>query len=236
MLTRKNAANAPNAQRARVPRQPRERRLERAGGRLRGIATRYPLLAGLRNRSGKSSPLVGRWQPRLTEGAVRSGTSLTVYRRGAPSTTRFAGGPPPRERGGALRRLLLAFGRLEVEHVGEQERELDRLRGVEARVAVGVVAVGEPLVGDRDRAARAFGHVLAGHLDVDAARVRTLGAVHGEEAAHFVKDAIERPRLVAGVGLDHVAVHRIARPHHRMPLALHRADQLGQAILDLVVA
>ena len=66
--------------------------------------------------------------------------------------------------------------------------------------------------------------------------MRALGAVHREEAADFGQDAVERPRLVAVRRLDDVAVHRVAAPHHRMPLALHRADQLGQPGLDLVVA
>ena len=66
--------------------------------------------------------------------------------------------------------------------------------------------------------------------------MRALGAVDGEEAAHFGEDAVERPRLVAVGRLDDVAVHRIAGPHHRMALALHGADQRGQAGLDLVMA
>src|SRR3546814_2138466 len=35
---------------------------------------------------------------------------------------------------------------------------------------------------------------------------------------------------------DLVAVHRVAAPHHRMPLAQHRADEPWQRRLDLVVA
>ena len=66
--------------------------------------------------------------------------------------------------------------------------------------------------------------------------MRALGAVDGEEAAHFGEDAVERAGLVAVGRLDDVAVHRVAAPHHRMALALHRADQPRQARLDLVVA
>ena len=45
---------------------------------------------------------------------------------------------------------------------------------------MGVIAVGQRLVGDRDRATDAFGHVLTGHLDMDAASVRTFGPVRGD--------------------------------------------------------
>ena len=64
----------------------------------------------------------------------------------------------------------------------------------------------------------------------------SLGAVHGEEAAHFLEDAVERTGLEAAFGLDDVAVHRITRPDHRMALALHRADQRGKAGFDLFIA
>ena len=47
---------------------------------------------------------------------------------------------------------------------------------------MGVVAVGELALGDRLRAADALGHVLAGHLEMDAAGIGALGLVDGEEA------------------------------------------------------
>src|SRR3546814_10682691 len=71
---------------------------------------------------------------------------------------------------------------------------------------------------------------------MDAAAVRALGAVDGEETAHFGQDALEGPRLVTGRGLDDVAVHRVARPDDGMARFLHRAHQLRQMRLDLVVA
>src|SRR3546814_16461502 len=55
-----------------------------------------------------------------------------------------------------------------------------------------VIAVGEVHLGHVHRAAGAFGDILAGHFDMDAAAMRTLGAVDGEEAAHFRQDAFER--------------------------------------------
>src|SRR3546814_14176433 len=77
-----------------------------------------------------------------------------------------------------------------------------------------VVAIAQRRIGNRRRAAKAFGHVLPGHLDMDAARVRAFGAVHREEALYLTQDAVERTRLVAAIGLAAVAVHRIAAPHH----------------------
>src|SRR3546814_7709519 len=81
-------------------------------------------------------------------------------------------------------------------------------------VAVGVVAVAQRLVADRLGAADALGDVLPGHLEVDAAGVAALGAVHSEEVLHLGQHAVEGPRLVAARRLDGVAVHRVAGPYH----------------------
>ena len=107
---------------------------------------------------------------------------------------------------------------------------------VQTRVAMGVIAGVEVHLGHVHRAAGAFGDILAGHLDMDAAAMRALGTVDGEEAAHFGEDALERTRLVAVGRLDDIAVHRVARPDDGVTRFLHRAHQLGQVRLDLVVA
>ena len=60
-------------------------------------------------------------------------------------------------------------------------------------------------------------------------------AVHGEEALHFGKDSVERARLVARIGLDDVAVHRVAAPHHRVPFTRHGAHKARQRSFDLVM-
>ena len=86
---------------------------------------------------------------------------------------------------------------LALQRLGDQEGELERLAGVEPRVAMGVVAVGERGFGDRLGAADAFGDVLAGHLEMHAAGIAALGRVDREEAAHLVEDAVEGARLVA---------------------------------------
>ena len=69
---------------------------------------------------------------------------------------------------------------------------------------MGVIAVGQGPVGDRDGAAGAFSHILTGHLDMDAAGMGALGAVHGKKARHLGEDPLERPCLVAAAGLDHM--------------------------------
>src|SRR5579885_2170633 len=73
-----------------------------------------------------------------------------------------------RHRHGAPRALFL-------EQFGEQECEVDRLLGIEPRVANRVIAIVEIGLGDGAGAAGAIGHVLPGHFPVLAAGVRTLG-------------------------------------------------------------
>ncbi len=72
-----------------------------------------------------------------------------------------------------------------VEHFGGQEGEFERLRGIEPRIAMRVIPVAERIVGDGDGTAHAFGHVLAGHLDMHAARMGALGTVDRKEALHL---------------------------------------------------
>src|SRR5688572_16512911 len=56
------------------------------------------------------------------------------------------------------------------QHLRDEEGQLQRLPGVQARVAGGLVAAVEVLVADLHGAAEALGDVLTGQLDVDAAR------------------------------------------------------------------
>src|SRR2546423_15088274 len=77
------------------------------------------------------------------------------------------------------------------QHLGDQEGQFQRLLGVEARVAGGLVP---PLqVGGLDAlpAAGALGDVAAGPVDAHAAGVGALGAVRLEEALHLVDDLVE---------------------------------------------
>src|SRR5215208_498156 len=106
-------------------------------------------------------------------------------------------------------RLDLA-GAFLFEQFRDQDSHVDRLLGVEPGIAHGVIAIVEILIRDRARAADAFGYVLAGHFQMDAAGMGALRGVDGEERLHLRQDTVERPRLVAAAGTNGVAVHRIA--------------------------
>jgi hypothetical protein len=93
-----------------------------------------------------------------------------------------------------------------------------------------VIAVRQILVGHRAHAAGAFGHVLAGHLEMHAAGDGALGAVDGEELAHLAQHRIEGPGLVARGRFDRVAVHRVAGPDDIRAFFLHGLDQARQVI------
>src|SRR5262249_9213107 len=69
-------------------------------------------------------------------------------------------------------------GALGLEQVGQQECKVDRLLGIEPRVADRVVTILEVGVGDHAGAARALGDVLAGHLQMHAAAMGPFGAVN----------------------------------------------------------
>src|SRR5258707_8020395 len=58
-----------------------------------------------------------------------------------------------------------------LQQFGDQESHVDRLLGIEAGVADRVITVVEIFVGDGARAPAAFGDILAGHFQIDAARV-----------------------------------------------------------------
>src|SRR5690606_847735 len=121
------------------------------------------------------------------------------------------------------------------EHLGDEERQLQRLLGVQPRVAGGLVTVRQVHVLNRLRAAEALGDVLAGQLDVQAARVRAQRAVHLEVAEHLVDDPVEVPGLVAVGRLDGVAVHGVALPHHPRAGRGDLLDDRRQHLADLLV-
>src|SRR5262249_59554024 len=141
----------------------------------------------------------------------------TGFRNGAKSgaiPTRpcppYGSGLKPRDR----RQRLRPAGTLLLEQIGKQKREIDRLLGIEPRIAHRVVAIVEVLVGDLANAASAFGHILAGHFEMHTARIGVFGGVDLEEGAYLLEDEIEWPRLVAGSRGDRVPVHRVAGPHN----------------------
>jgi len=70
---------------------------------------------------------------------------------------------------------------------------------------------------------------------MDAASKGALCPMDGEKAPYFGQDSVKWPSFVATVGLDDIAVHRIARPDDGMAFPLHGPDERGQAAFDLVV-
>src|SRR3954452_10562416 len=84
------------------------------------------------------------------------------------------------------------------QHLRDQERQLQRLPGVQPGVAGGLVPAVEVRVADLHGPAEALGDVLAGELDVDAAGPRAQRAVRVEEAEDLVDDPVEVAGLVAG--------------------------------------
>src|SRR4051812_2237998 len=98
------------------------------------------------------------------------------------------------------------------QHLRDEEGDLQCLLVVQPRVAQRLVAGGEVGLVDVLRAAEALGHVVPGQLQVQAARDGPEGLVHLEEALYLVEDVPEAAGLVAGRGLERVAVHGIADP------------------------
>ena len=131
------------------------------------------------------------------------------------------------------RRPTTGAGAAALQLLGDQERQLQRLFRVQPRVAEGLVALGQVRLGQPVRAADALGDVLAGHLDVHAARPGALGRVDVEEAAHLRQDVVEPAGLHVVRHRDGVAVHRVGDPHHLVAGPLHRAHQRRQPRGDL---
>src|SRR6478752_5974201 len=76
------------------------------------------------------------------------------------------------------------------QHLGDQEGQLEALLVVEPRVADRLVAGGQRRVVDVLGAAEALGHVVAGQLDVQAARHGAQRVVHLEEATDLVDHVV----------------------------------------------
>src|SRR5687767_3034811 len=110
-----------------------------------------------------------------------------------PSTTEAGAGSTGRRWSGCFGNAVPMSVALGLQLLGDQEGELQRLAGVEARVAMGVIAVGEAVLGDRLGAADALGHVLPRHLEMHAAGMGAFSAMDREEALHLAEDAVERP-------------------------------------------
>ena len=91
-----------------------------------------------------------------------------------------------------------------------------------------VVAAAQIGRGQLHGAADAFGDVVAGEFDVQAAGMAAEPGVHVEEAVHLVHDPVQVPDLHPAGRLLGVAVHRIALPNHQPaggPDLLHQRRQ-----------
>src|SRR5262249_6726783 len=64
-------------------------------------------------------------------------------------------------------------------------------------IALRLVALVQVLDRDVGRTADALGDFLAGHLEMHAARMGALGAVHGEELLHLLQDGVEVAGLLS---------------------------------------
>src|SRR5215472_4879150 len=105
---------------------------------------------------------------------------VTMARAGPGAQSRYAA------RSRRLSSVAPGAGVLAV-HVGDEERQVEGLAAVEPGIARGLVPVAQIAFGDVLPAAHALGDVVAGELDVDAARVGAERAVHLEEAGDLIQ-------------------------------------------------
>src|SRR6476646_598838 len=116
-------------------------------------------------------------RPRPTRDARLRKVNVRDRRDETPATP----GAVVRSKTGGSRQRPRLGGALGLEQVRQQERQIDRLLGVEPGIADGVIAVLEVRVGDHAGAAGALDGVLTGHLQLHASAVSACGAVDREE-------------------------------------------------------
>jgi len=76
--------------------------------------------------------------------------------------------------------------------LGHEEGKLQRLAGVQTRVAGSVVAVRQVFVLNGADTTSTFCHILTGHLKVDTTGHGALGPMYRKEFTHFAQYGIER--------------------------------------------
>ncbi len=76
---------------------------------------------------------------------------------------------------------LRLLAELVPQHLRDQERQLQRLLGVQPRITCRLIAAGQVRLRNVLRATKTFGDVLAGNLDMDAARMGSEGTMHLEK-------------------------------------------------------
>jgi hypothetical protein len=83
------------------------------------------------------------------------------------------------------------------DHLGDLKGNLQTLFGVEAGITGGQVVIGKLGINDIAGAAGTLGHILSGHLQMDAAGDGALGPVDLKKAGDLGEDIVEVPGLVA---------------------------------------
>src|SRR5512144_2982312 len=108
----------------------------------------------------------------------------------SPSTSSPTSASAIARRIAAVERVTLSERRSTgTQHLRHEERELQRLRGVQPRVARGLVPHAQ--VRDLLVAAEALGHVVTGQLNVQPSGHRAQLAVHREERPDLRHDVVE---------------------------------------------
>ena len=120
--------------------------------------------------------------------------------------------------------------------LGNHQRQFQCLFVVQSRIDLRTVGARQVRIRKAAGAAGAFGHVLAGHLQVHATQARTIGLVHGKGQFDFLLDVLQPARLVAPDRRLGVAVHRVAHPQHRLARLAHGIDEPRQVLLDFLRA
>ncbi len=120
--------------------------------------------------------------------------------------------------------------------LGNVKCEIETLASVESRVAHRLVAIVELAVEDLVGTTDAFGDVVAGELDVDAARPGAFGSVCPDEPVDLGADVIEVASLATRLRGEGVGVHRVARPDDWMTGVAHGAEQRPQGVFDVIGA
>src|SRR5258707_1213133 len=116
--------------------------------------------------------------------------------------------------------------------VGHGEGQVERLAAVKPGVTGRLIALMQVVGDDLVTPADAFGDVVAGELDVNAARVSSGRAVHVEEGVQLSKHVVEPPGLVAARRVEGIAVHRVADPRDWAAIFGDRADKAGQDVAN----
>src|SRR5579871_316127 len=115
----------------------------------------------------------------------------------------------------------------------DEHRELQGLLGIEPWIDLRAVGACKVRLGQPPRSTDALRDVLPGELDVHPPEHRAELLVNAKGGLHFAEDIVEPARLDASRGGLGIAVHGIAHPENLGTALAHRADHLGQPVLNL---